>query len=372
MISESLATELRQVEASALSLSEEFDSFAGALSELKAKAETLRRCHSNSVFGDHALTYYEDFEPPTRGFDVEWGLLSGFNGAHNPGWITYPLEELLQFVYGGASYDEIDNSSSAFDVRASEVRDRSLDLLSLVEEHATGTVKKISEEISGKIQSAFEGASATEYVRRILNGSPKMTRDSRNMSQGLRTPVHVAALAQLHFVSETAEALRFTANAMRRLLIAAELARPELRARHTGTAVFIGHGRSPVWRELQAYLEKELGLKTEEFNSESVAGVSTQTRLNEMLKSSAMAFLVMTGEDVGADGSQRARENVIHETGLFQGSLGWTRAIVLLEAGCSEFSNLHGINHIQFEKGAIKGAFVDVRRALAREGLVTK
>lgn len=114
--------------------------------------------------------------------------------------------------------------------------------------------------------------------------------------------------------------------------------------------MFIGHGRSPQWRELQHYLEKELGLVTEEFNSEPVAGLSTQSRLDEMLKGSSMAFLVMTAEDNFSDGTMRARDNVIHEAGLFQGRLGWTKAIILLEYGCDEFSNLHGINHIKFGK----------------------
>lgn len=85
-----------------------------------------------------------------------------------------------------------------------------------------------------------------------------------------------------------------------------------------------------------------------------------------------MAFLVMTAEDDFGDGTKRARDNVIHEAGLFQGRLGWTKAIVLLEDGCTEFSNLHGVSHIKFGKNSIKDSFVDVRRSLAREGLVSK
>ena len=37
------------------------------------------------------------------------------------------------------------------------------------------------------------------------------------------------------------------------------------------------------------------------------------------------------GEDEHKDGSVHPRENVIHEAGLFQGRLGFPRAIVLLE-----------------------------------------
>jgi len=37
------------------------------------------------------------------------------------------------------------------------------------------------------------------------------------------------------------------------------------------------------------------------------------------------------GEDQHADGELNARENVIHELGLSQGNLGFTKAIALLE-----------------------------------------
>jgi predicted nucleotide-binding protein len=45
--------------------------------------------------------------------------------------------------------------------------------------------------------------------------------------------------------------------------------------------------------------------------------------------------------------------NVIHEVGLFQGRLGFKRAIVLLEEGCKEFSNIQGLGQIRYPKGNI-------------------
>jgi len=76
-----------------------------------------------------------------------------------------------------------------------------------------------------------------------------------------------------------------------------------------------------------------------------------------MLDNAQMAFLLMTGEDETAEGKIRARENVVHEVGLFQGRIGFSKAIVLLEQGCEEFSNILGIGEIRFPKGNIKSAF---------------
>jgi predicted nucleotide-binding protein len=99
----------------------------------------------------------------------------------------------------------------------------------------------------------------------------------------------------------------------------------------TGKKVFIGHGHSPVWRELQSFLEKRLNLSVEEFNAVSVAGIPTATRLEQMLDAAKFAFLIMTAEDETPDGKLRARLNVVHEAGLFQGKLGFKKAIILLE-----------------------------------------
>jgi predicted nucleotide-binding protein len=138
----------------------------------------------------------------------------------------------------------------------------------------------------------------------------------------------------------------------------------------TNRTVFIGHGRSPVWRELKDLLENRLHLKVVEFNSVSAAGVATAARLSEMLKSASFAFVVMTAEDLQPDGKTRARENVVHEAGLFQGRLGFERAVILLEDGCEEFSNIHGMGQIRFPKNDISARFEEIRQVLEREKLL--
>ena len=135
--------------------------------------------------------------------------------------------------------------------------------------------------------------------------------------------------------------------------------------------IFISHGgSSEVWQTLRWHLHKELKLEVEEFNQESVAGHVTVDRLKEMLNSAVLAFIVMTGEDEDINHKKHARENVIHEAGLFQGKLGFERAILLLEEGCEKFSNAAGLTHIPFRQGIIKDTFDEIRRVLIREGLI--
>ena len=139
-----------------------------------------------------------------------------------------------------------------------------------------------------------------------------------------------------------------------------------------GKNVFIGHGRDPAWRELDKFLDKDLHLEVVEFNSEPTAGKTIVERLKQMLDSVGFAFLIMTAEDhVGQKKDAiRARQNVIHEIGLFQGRLGFAKAIILLEVGCVQFSNVDGLIYIPFPKGNIRAAFHDVRATLEAAGLV--
>ena len=134
--------------------------------------------------------------------------------------------------------------------------------------------------------------------------------------------------------------------------------------------VFIGHGRSMQWLKLKDFVVERLRLQYEEFNRESPAGYSTKERLQQMLAGSSFAFLIMTAEDEHADGSRHARENVIHEIGLFQGRHSFERAIVLLEDGCEGFSNIAGLTVIKFPKDHILASSKEIRRVLEREGLL--
>ncbi len=137
------------------------------------------------------------------------------------------------------------------------------------------------------------------------------------------------------------------------------------------TTIFIGHGHSPLWLELKYFLEERLGLSVDEYSRVSNAGRPTTHRLSEMLDSATAAFLLMTGEDETAEGKLRARENVVHEVGLFQGKLGFERAIILLEEGCEEFSNIIGLEQIRFDKDKIDAAFEQIRMVLERESIIS-
>jgi len=137
-----------------------------------------------------------------------------------------------------------------------------------------------------------------------------------------------------------------------------------------GNKIFFGHGRSKDWSVLALHLTAKLKLEYDEYNRDPTAGRSRKEVLENKMDSACMAFLVMTAEDDQPDGTVRARENVIHEVGLFQGRLGFHRAIVLLEEGCNEFSNIEGLEQLRFPRGRIETKFAEIEQLLQREGVL--
>jgi predicted nucleotide-binding protein len=132
--------------------------------------------------------------------------------------------------------------------------------------------------------------------------------------------------------------------------------------------VFIGHGRSADWRDLKDHLSDKHEVEVEAYETGSRAGHTIRDVLEDMMDASSLSILIHTPEDELADGTFNSRPNVIHETGLFQGRLGFSRAIVLLKDGTNEFSNLAGIQQIRYT--SIRETYGEVLAWIKREQVV--
>jgi predicted nucleotide-binding protein len=198
-----------------------------------------------------------------------------------------------------------------------------------------------------------------------------MTRDMVALGQGFWTPPHCDILADTFVLQQPAEVCdelgKIAKKAGSHL---ARKARKMVRPTATDKFIFIGHGGSRTWKDLKDFIQDRLSLHWDEFNREPAAGKSNVARLTEMLDSAAFAFIVLTGEDERLDGKLQARQNAVHEAGLFQGRLGFNKAIVMLEDGCEEFGNIHGLVQIRFPKDSINAVFEEIRRVLEREKLI--
>ena len=349
------------------------DAVSNPLSELAKAASEVGKSFSGSWQGYHSKVYYANFEPPPPGahFSQEWGLKQGYSGPHSPGdWQEYDPEEVKNAVYRRCETSDLTAALEADDKAAEGFSSMQSDVISIlqneIETSKDSFLENLLEEIKElKIVTPFEIAQYRSPKGQI------MTRDTIVLGQGAQIPPHLSISSQVDSIRNTFGVC--DAASLIATKAASHLERKYRRSRadeRIGTNVFIGHGQSSLWKDLKDFVQDRLKLPWDEFNRVPVAGITNIARLSEMLDAAAIAFLVMTAEDEMADGETQARMNVVHEAGLFQGRIGFTRAIVLLEEGCKSFSNIDGLGQIRFPKGDISAKFEEIRRVLEREGLI--
>ncbi|MCT4173044.1 nucleotide-binding protein [Elizabethkingia anophelis] len=134
--------------------------------------------------------------------------------------------------------------------------------------------------------------------------------------------------------------------------------------------VFIGHGRSKLWARVQLYLKDDLKIESFTFESETQTSKSIIQILEDFLENSGFAILILTAEDETLEGKLRARQNVIHECGLFQGRLGFDNVVLLKQTEAEELSNLAGLQYIPFNEENIEQTFYELQRKLKKSGLI--
>lgn len=343
------------------------------LSDIEKAAREVGRSFSGSWQGYHSRVYYAEFSSPPAGahFSQEWGLMSTFGSRGSYGdWNEYTSDDVKAHVrkLAGnpdleAAHKAADTASEAFDAAKAEIISI---IQSELEERDDGFLAGLKEEIE-KLESLTVG----EVVDRISPKGQIMTRDTVVIGQGPQLPPHMSFIAEAKAIHHSFRICEAAAQIATKAASHLERrARKKRVAERVGTNVFIGHGGSRVWKDLKDFVQDRLKLPWDEFNRVPVAGISNIARLAEMLDAAAIAFIVMTAEDEMADGVLHARMNVVHEAGLFQGRLGFTRAVVLLEDGCEQFSNIEGLGQIRFPKEDIGAAFEEIRRVLEREGLI--
>jgi predicted nucleotide-binding protein len=344
------------------------------LSALKKAVKQVSASFSGSWQGYHSHVYYADLTTPPAGahFSQEWGLkdMSMTSLGSHGDWRECHPDYINKHILDLAGQPDLSEANEA-------------------SEQATKKFNKYRSEIDSIIQNGLENGS-DPFLEKLLTElenlkpvtafevaddmSPKgqiMTRDTVVLGQGTKIPPHISFLSEVRAIENSFGICEAASDIARKAGSHLERKNKKSNASaRVGTNIFIGHGQSPVWRDLKDFIQDRTKLPWDEFNRVPVAGITNIARLSEMLDAASVAFLVMTAEDEMVTGDFQPRLNVIHEAGLFQGRLGFTRAIVLLEDGCEQFSNIDGLGQIRFPKGNISAVFEEIRRVLEREGLI--
>jgi hypothetical protein len=345
---------------------------AGPLEALENSATEIGKAWGHSWLGYQSRVYYNELKPPPPGanFSSEWGFHELFTMGTRGDWVQFPEEAVGTAIKKRAGNPSMTKAEEAADRGCKFFEQKRDDVVSILRTangvRSDSFLEKLIEEVE-----QIRVLTALEFVSYMRPSGELMSRDVIALTQGLWTPPHISVLADVLSMRAPKIACESLAKSVRRAF--SHLERTEKRLAKTeriGTNVFIGHGRSKEWKDLKDFITERMRLPWDEFNRVPVAGIPNTVRLSAMLDAAAIAFLILTAEDEMADGRIQARMNVIHEAGLFQGRLGFSRAIILLEEGCEQFSNIEGLGQVRFPKNNIRAVFHDVQLVLEREGIV--
>lgn len=339
---------------------------------------------SGSWCGYQANVYYNNLQTPPPGavFNKDHGLSGAYKGFAEifgsqfesiGDWVEHDGKKLITFLIenSGFTQEELKDETIFLTKKSKVLMECKDEILSAYYSNKESFpendkfLNKLIEEIE-----KFDVIREDQFLKSLM---PKQLRtaDTRAINEGLRTPPHLIVKCKFVYLQSIyALSNELSLKAKKLMSHLSNLNKKKVTEDRIGVNVFIGHGRSHLWRELKDYISEKLGLPYEEFNRTPTAGLTTVSRLSNMLDTACIAFLVMTAEDETLDGNKQARMNVIHEVGLFQGRLGFEKAIVLLEEGCEEFSNINGLGQIRFPKGNISAVFHDIRDILVREKIL--
>lgn len=344
------------------------------LIKLEDLANSVGKAWSGSCLGYHSRVYYKDLKPAPPGarFSKEWGFKDSYMLRETIGdWKECDPDELISHIKSNSGVEDFDS----LEKNASETRELFYEIQSEILSLLTPILSENKDDtflsdLAGKIKGE-KVYSPRDYLNSVLPSGQQMSRDMNAIQAGVKVPPHISVLSSCYGTRGPFAACLNLSKLTRRLASHLEnIDQTQSRSERIGTNVFIGHGRSSIWRDLKDFIQDRLHLPWDEFNRVPVAGFTNIARLSEMLDNAAIAFIILTAEDEQVDGKMHARMNVIHEAGLFQGRLGFEKAILILENGCEEFSNVQGLGQLRFPLGNISAVFEEIRRVFEREQLI--
>ena len=343
---------------------------------VETRAWELNESHSGSWLAGREKLYYHNFEHPPP--DQDYSPIEASFGYEKAGWMPQSIDSVTRYVFHGVSEKDLSIAMQAADSCKINFQNRLEDVKSIMQVSIIESDEFLSDKLAqlGKLRLPTE----QHLIGRAAPSS--VVGYYITAAAGPQTPPHIKLFAKYAAVRHGIDCASELAKIVSQVI--AHLNRIEAvptKSDSIAHRVFIGHGRALDWLVLEKFLKERLNLKVDEFNRVPTGGVSIKERLEQMLDSSCFAFLVLTAEDEIAEGEsavdtdktrRQARMNVIHEAGLFQGRLGFERAIILLENDCEEFSNIHGVGQIRFDKDKIDSTFYEVQRLLEDRGIISR
>lgn len=115
---------------------------------------------------------------------------------------------------------------------------------------------------------------------------------------------------------------------------------------HNFDKVFIVHGHDEELKQRVARLLEKQNIEAIILNEKPSKGMTIIEKIEAYSEGVDAAICLFTPDDEMKDGSKRARENVVLETGYFIGKIGREKTIVIAAEGVMNLSDLKGIVYV--------------------------
>jgi hypothetical protein len=277
----------------------ENDPLKGLRGQIQEAINDVGRAWSGSWLGYQARVYIRGLRPraPGEHFDSEWGRAGGFSSETSGDWAEYDQAAVINETLrrAGLTEEDLEPIHRAADAARDAFNAARDDLLptidALLEEENDRALRDTRKKIA-----ALKTHYTMEEIAQIQAPKRFMSRDSLAVSQGLTVPPHLWLETRiLEWFSYGAQAKELAALAryLEKYLRKKRKMKGKSVARMDGN-IFIGHGRSLVWRELKDFVEDRLGLACDEYNQVSL-GRNALPRCSTMRHSpSSCALLKMS------------------------------------------------------------------------------
>ena len=258
------------------------EEFNKPLQLLTDAAEQIGKAWSGSWLGYHSRVYYADMaeSPPGARFSQEWGMMDTFAIQDTVGdWREYLFDDVVSAIQKYAenpdTSEQEERSSAArevFEESQSQILSR---LFTTLE---TRQDDKFLHDISGKVEK-MKVFGASGFIEVMRPSGQMISRDMPAIQAGLHTPPHISVLAQVHAIrypfTACEELSKLTQRAASHIQ---NIEKHKVQSDRVGTNVFIGHGRSSVWKDLKDLIQDRMHLPWDEFNRVPVAGFTNIAR----------------------------------------------------------------------------------------------
>lgn len=138
------------------------------------------------------------------------------------------------------------------------------------------------------------------------------------------------------------------------------------------TGIFISHGTNPEWFAVERFIGDRFDAPVHSFESAPWGGREISEALSKYLERCSLSVCVLTAEDFTQDGRRFARQNVIHEVGLFQGQHGFDSVVLLVEEGCDFVPQAAVAYTIYFPHNKIHRTFYQLAEIIKSHGFPVK